>query len=166
LQFRSTTPGARFTSAAFFQVSNDQDWNNRGDAPIVGLWKSTWLSDGNNPNGPPLNVPVEDGAYVTFHSDGTELMNSNRPSISGNFCMGVWQQTGRSSFKVNHWAMACDPTGTVLQARINIREEVRIGNSGDRLTGTFSIQAWSPNELVKYGDPVTGNIRAVRINAD
>ncbi len=30
-----------------------------------------------------------DNAFVQWHSDGTEIMNSRRPAQDGNFCLGV-----------------------------------------------------------------------------
>ena len=47
---------------------------------IVGMWHVTFTAEGNNP-GPPDGAPI-DNALVTWHADGTELMNSARPSYA------------------------------------------------------------------------------------
>ena len=51
--------------------------------PIVGMWHVTFTAEGNE-IGPPDNTPI-DNALVTWHSDGTEIMNSARPPQDGNF---------------------------------------------------------------------------------
>ena len=48
-------------------------------APIVGLWKIQFILPGAGPMGE--DVVIDDG-YATWHSDGTELMNSSRPPTS------------------------------------------------------------------------------------
>ena len=100
---RGTTLSIKPASFAHFSDS----------AAIVGFWKVQFkLSDGT----------VFDDGYVTWHSDGTELMNSGRPPMTGNFCMGAWKQTGRSTYKLNHYALSWDPTGTTLIGPANLRE--------------------------------------------
>jgi hypothetical protein len=37
---------------------------------------------------------VIDDALATWHSDGTEIMNSSKPPISQSWCMGVWKTVG------------------------------------------------------------------------
>src|ERR1700680_1715642 len=86
--------GAQFGSASLLFVSDhDSD-----DVSIVGFWKVTFTAKGNGKEGPPDNTPIDSG-YVQWHSDGTEIMNSGRPPQNGNFCLGVWEKTGRSKYK-------------------------------------------------------------------
>ena len=59
------------------------------------MWHATFTAWGNQP-GPPDGTQL-DNALVTWHSDGTELMNSARPPQDGNFCMGVWKKTGKNT---------------------------------------------------------------------
>src|SRR3982074_1334258 len=59
-------------------------------APIVGLWKFKFVSK--DSPGIPDGAVIDEG-YVTWHSDGTEIMNSGRAPSTGNFCMGVWKKT-------------------------------------------------------------------------
>jgi len=88
---------ARFIRTGFVQV-----WD-QYDAPIVGLWKFIFTAKGNT-NGIPDGAPIDQG-YVQLHGDGTELMNSFRAPTTGQFCMGVWEQIGHSSYKINHFAL-------------------------------------------------------------
>ena len=84
-------------------------------APITGLWKFVFTAKGNTgANAPPNALPLPDGAlvdagFVTWHDDGTELMNSGRAPASGSFCMGVWKQVGALTYKLNHWALSWIP---------------------------------------------------------
>ncbi|MGH8300576.1 MAG: hypothetical protein ACRET5_03820, partial [Steroidobacteraceae bacterium] len=67
-------------------------------APITGMWTFTFTAEGDTGSGAPAHaLPLPDGAsvdagYVTWHDDGTELMNSGRAPSTGSFCMGVWKQ--------------------------------------------------------------------------
>jgi hypothetical protein len=91
--------GAEFGSASLLLVS-EQDSND----PIVGFWKVTFTAEGNGKEGPPDNTPIDSG-FAQWHSDGTEIMNSGRPPQNGDFCLGVWEKTGRPRYKLNHFAL-------------------------------------------------------------
>jgi hypothetical protein len=71
-----------------------------------------------NKEGPPDDTPIDSG-YVQWHSDGTEIMNSGRPPQNGDFCLGVWEKTGRSRYKLNHFALGnvIDPTNPTAIGR-------------------------------------------------
>jgi len=129
-------------------------------APIVGLWKFSFVAEGN------AEIPddvVIDSGYVTWHADGTELMNSGRAPMTGSFCMGVWKQTGHT-FKLNHYALSWDPSGTNLVGPANIRERVRVDPGGNSYSGTFTLDQYDTtgNVLVH----ITGNVTGKRITAD
>jgi hypothetical protein len=66
---------------------------------------------------------VIDNALVVWHSDYTEIMNSGRPPQDGDFCLGVWEQVGKSKYKLNHFAWG---------ARWNSRAPVRRSDSHHR----------------------------------
>ena len=70
-------------------------------ASIVGMWHTVFT--GQTLNGASFSGVV-DNAVLVFHSDGTEIMNSSRPAQDGNFCLGVWERTGRFRYQVNHIA--------------------------------------------------------------
>jgi hypothetical protein len=140
------------------QVSN-HDSNN---ASIVGFWSFTFVSEG-NPGIP--DGTVIDSGYVAWHSDGTEITNSGaRPPMTGNFCMGVWKQTKHSTFKLNHFALAWDPTGTFFVGPANLRSEVVVARDGQSYSGTFTIDQYDTNgNLLVH---LAGNVSAQRITAD
>lgn len=121
---------------------------------ITGLWKFTFTSDGTHP-GPGLGVPVDAG-FVTWHDDGTEIMNSGRAPVSGSFCMGVWKQVGPRTYKLNHWALSWIPEYVPGQTQrwrdvggphtafqpagpTNIQETVTLSSDGNHYTGTFTL---------------------------
>jgi hypothetical protein len=78
-------------------VSDDAD-------PVVGMWHATFTAKGNEA-GPP-----DDNALITWHGDGTELTNSGRAPQDGDFCMGVWKETARHTYKLNHFAWGANDT--------------------------------------------------------
>ena len=102
---------------------------------IVGLWSVEFHAGGK----------VIDFGYAEWHSDGTEIMNSGgRAPATGNFCLGVWAQTGALSYSLNHFALSYDQTSGALNAKINIKENVTLGANGSGFNGPFSIDAYDP----------------------
>src|SRR5689334_6846480 len=142
---------ASFKPASLEMVSE----NDSVGAPITGFWKvQLSLPDG---------TVIDDG-YTTWHADGTEILNSSRPPISGNFCMGVWKRTGRSTYKLNHFAMGWDPTGTIFIGPTNLKEEVVLNRTHNSYAGTFTVDQYDTNGNV-IGH-VAGNVTAQRITVD
>jgi hypothetical protein len=113
------------------------DWNEHAD--IVGLWKFEMLAKSTSTNA----NPMPDGALIDFgtaawHVDGTELLNSGiRNPADGNFCQGVWAQTGPSTFKLNHYALSY--MNGVYAGPANIRMRVTLDRSGQSYSGTFTL---------------------------
>jgi hypothetical protein len=141
---------------------NDQHSDDDSDrGAIVGLWKFKFVSKGSS--GIPDGTVIDDG-YVTWHSDGTEIMNSGRPPITSNFCMGVWQQTKGGTYKLNHFALSWNSDGTIFIGPANIREEVVLDRSGNNYTGIFTIDQFDTNEHVVAH--ISGTVTAQRITAD
>jgi hypothetical protein len=164
---------------------------------ITGLWKFVFTAYGNTGKNAPLNaVPLPDDAvvdagFVTWHDDGTELMNSGRAPATGSFCMGVWKQIGRDSYRLNHWALSWIPDYHPGQTQswsevpggldetfkafgpTNIQEVISLSNHGDSYTGTFKLTQYVNDGSSKpindtSGAPVAfvilGKITATRIN--
>src|SRR5690242_9425765 len=66
---------------------------------MTGLWKTVYVS-----GGAVINV-----GFNIWHSDGTEwALDSLSPPFQGNTCAGVWEQTGRRTFKTLHPAYNYD----------------------------------------------------------
>lgn len=136
-------------------VSDHHSDRDGGSATIVGLWSVTFLlADGT----------VFDSGYATWHSDGTELMNSGRPPMTGSFCMGVWKLTNQGSYQLNHIALSWDSTGTVFVGPANIRETITVAPSGNTYSGSFTLNQYDPdgNLLAHFA----GKVVAQRITAD
>jgi len=120
---------------------------------IVGFWKVTNMA----PDG-----TVSGEGLQQWHSDGTEIhYDAKLPAAQGNFCLGVWKKTGRSHYTLNHFYLNWDPTDNTLQARVQIREEIDLDRSGDKHSGTFTIDSYDPT-----GNPsfhAEGTVQATRI---
>lgn len=138
------------------------DWESRR-AAITGLWKFTFTAKGDVGTGaPPDALPFPDGTpvdagFVTWHDDGTEIMNSGRSPASGSFCMGAWKRTGERTYELTHWALSWIPdyhpgetnSWTQVPGGIDemfqavgptsIRETIKLSPDGDSYTGTFRI---------------------------
>jgi hypothetical protein len=144
------------------------DPDNHGAPPsIVGMWKTVFTSKGVSVvPGPPLpSGTAFEWGYVQWHSDNTEFFNSgDRQPTSQNFCMGVWEQTGPTSYKLNHFAYNYDPTTSVLVGKVNIREQITLERVGNKYTGTFTIKGWdmSGNEIVN----IAGTLEAARVTVN
>ena len=100
---------------------------------IVGFWKVKFIAEGN------AGIPdgtVLDNAFVQWHSDGTEMMNSSRAPVTQSFCMGVWQKTGKSSYELNHFALTFDTSNNFV-GPAQVQEDVTLDKKADQYTGTF-----------------------------
>lgn len=155
---------SRQPSLVLISAHNDPSSNGGSDGSgIVGLWKVKFVS----PNTPGTNdghVTVVDQGYATWHSDGTEIMNSGRPPVTGNFCMGVWETTRRGTIKLNHWALGWDP-GSNFIGPANIKEEVVLDKSETHYFGTFTIDQYeSTGKTVLVH--IAGSVTAERITVD
>jgi hypothetical protein len=114
-------------------VADDHDDSVDG---IVGFWRVTYVTKG-TPGLP--DGTVLDDAFQQWHSDGTEIHNSQKPAASGNICLGIWKKTGKFHYTLNHFVLNSDPTNNSLHDRAQIREEIDLDRSGDEHFGTFTI---------------------------
>jgi len=130
------------------------------------MWHVIFTAEGNTgPNLPPDGAPV-DNAFVVWHSDGTEIMNSDRNPATQSFCLGVWKRVSFLRYKLNHFAISWDPTvdPNNPQGPANIREYVVLSPDARTFKGTFVIQQFdeSGNTLVE----IEGLMSATRITPD
>lgn len=149
---------AVYRPAQFVSVSD----NDHSSAAIVGLWKVTFVAK----NSPPIpDGAMIDWGYAQWHSDGTEIMNSgSRAPATQNFCLGVWEKTGHSTYKLNHVALSYDATSGLLNGTVSIRELVRVDHTENKYDGTFTIDVSDPkgNPVAHIGGEITGE----RVTAD
>jgi len=162
-------------SLVFISAHEGQGPEEDAGPSIVGLWHFVMTAKGNEPPGPPDGAVIDSG-YVTWHSDGTELMNSGRAPTTGSFCMGVWKQAGRSTYKLNHYALAWawDPVtpatgpgtgGADFVGPANIREVITVDHTGDHYQGTFTLTQYAADGTTVLA-AVTGTVTGTRITAD
>jgi hypothetical protein len=134
---------------------------------IVGMWHVVFTADSVNGEPIPSPGPVIDNAMAVWHADGTEIMNSSRPAQDGNFCLGVWKQTGRLSYFLNHipW-QGNDPLGGAggignPQGGAQILEQVTLSPDGNHYSGRFSLTAYNTAGNIEV--TFTGTLSATRI---
>ena len=153
------------TEARFQLISDDGGWI--ADAGIVGMWRFELDTPG--PNGTPAVVDV---GYAQWHSDGTEIQNSGlHAPITSNFCLGVWKQVGRNTYKLNHFPLAWDATGKTPANAIQLTQTVELTDE-NHMIGTFTLKVYlwtTPDSLTVTGPPVatvTGTLKATRVTID
>lgn len=159
------TPASFFGGLSFVRASDERDWWQRED--IVGMWRFTMSIAG--PKGQPI---VIDDGYSQWHVDGTEIMNSgaHAPNTS-NFCLGVWEQTGPGTYKLNHFPLAWDSSGTAPQGPVHIVANVKLKDH-DHFSGPFTLDvySWDGNEIVNASGPpiahLTGTFSATRVTTE
>jgi hypothetical protein len=114
------------------------------DGSIVGMWQVQFIAEGNNGN-PPDGTPI-DNAFVQWHSDGTEIMNSSRDPATQSFCLGVWKQVGPRHYRLNHFAKSWDSIAGQPAGPANVREDVVLSHNGRSFSGTFTIDQYDESK--------------------
>ncbi len=160
---RSAQGTGRFTPdssslAADQESSADSSQDGRpADGGIVGFWKSKFVSEGSP--GIPDGTVIDDG-FVQWHDDNTEIMNSSRPPATGNFCLGVWEKSEPSEYKLNHFGLSSDPDGNFI-GPAQLREDVILDRRGNHYVGTFTIDQYDAlGNLLAH---IQGQVTARRI---
>jgi hypothetical protein len=69
------------------------------------------------------------------------------------------------TFKLNHFALAWDSTGTVFVGPVNIKQQVVVDGSGRHFSGVFSVTQYSTDEKTVLAH-VVGVITADRVTVD
>jgi hypothetical protein len=142
------------------------DWDDH-EPSIVGMWHAVFTAQTMNGTAIPAPGAVIDNAVVVWHGDGTEIMNSARPPQDGNFCLGIWERTGRLHYFLNHipWLgndLTNAPSGIGNpQGGAQILEKIELSPDGKSYSGTFSLTAYDPSGNVEVS--FTGVISATRI---
>lgn len=164
----ATNSGARFMRAGLDVVNPF--------APIVGMWHVKLVAT--SAQGAPVPPGAEvDAGYQQWHSDGTEMLNSGRPAANTNFCMGVWEQVGVRTFRLNHFAIsytqgpppdAQSGPSNALQGPTSIVEQVTVSPDGKTFSGTFTITDYkesspTPGSTITVLDWIRGTITGTRV---
>ena len=130
---------------------------------IVGMWKFRFS-------------PEVGGDFGTqlWHEDGTEFMvSAARDPAAGDVCMGVWKQTGRYTYELNHIAMGHDgPPGEdpspILTNVVHLHEYVRLDPSGNSFAGRIDVVVSAANPADPFDEStviaeVSGAVTAERV---
>jgi hypothetical protein len=165
---RATIRQQSWQGSGTFQAGSLLRISDSDDQSIVGMWHVIITAKG-NADGPPDGTPL-DNALAVWHSDKTEIMNSARPPQDGNFCMGVWEKTGRSTYKLNHFAWLGNDTANAPSGIGNpsgpthLVQNVILSRDGNHYAGTFVVDVYdTSNNLVAH---VIGVVTATRITVD
>ena len=138
-----------------------------GKSPsIVGMWSFQFISQGNTAHNPSIADGTQlNWGYNQFHSDETEILNAGaRSPAQQNFCLGVWQKTGNSTYQVNHFALNYDAATGTLLGKIIVVEMVTVSPGGTALSGTFVETVFDTKG--NQTDHLTGQVTAQRITVD
>ena len=148
--------GLQFKNLAIEVAQEEANFHGAvGNRTIVGLWKVAFTAD----DGTPV-----DAGFQTWHDDGTELMNSGRPPITGSYCMGVWKMTGVRSYKLNHFALPWTTGGFTQDGMDNIKMDVELGQSGDTFSGTFDLYHYDNDENLIFH--LHGTVSGLRLTVE
>ena len=146
------------------------DGDHDEDSPsIVGMWHVIFTA--NTFNGAAIPDTMIDNAMVVWHSDGTEIMNSDRPAQDGNFCLGVWEQTGKFKYFLNHMPWQGNDTANAPGGIGNptggaqIIEIVNLSQDGKSYSGTFTLTAYN-TDGTPAGVQFTGTLAATRVTVN
>jgi hypothetical protein len=127
---------------------------NAGSSSVVGLWHVRFEVKGQT---------IQE-AYQLWNAGGTEVHNPNVDPRTGNVCLGVWMQEGKSrTYDLNHRVWNYDDSGDFL-GTIRLHEKVTLGSNGDSHRGSFSLDFYDPSG--KFLMKVPGNVVAQRISVE
>jgi len=122
-------------------------------APIVGLWSFSFVAGG----------AQVDWGYTEWHPDGTEITNSGGHSpASGNFCLGVWRQSGPNTFHLKHFPLGYDPATGLLAVKIILTEDVTVDRTGNNYSGPFTEDIYDPTGVTLL-QHVAGTVTGHRV---
>jgi hypothetical protein len=153
--WHSQVGNAQLVPASLLMVSD-------GEAGIVGFWHVKFVSKGSE--GIPDGTEIDAG-YSQWHSDGTEIMNSGgRSPITGDYCLGVWEQVGADTYKLNHFGASWNATGSELVGPGRIQEEVTLASNKKSFSGTFMINQYSESGTLLAH--VQGMVTGTRIDVN
>ena len=90
-------------------------------------------------------------------------MNSTRVPATGNYCTGVWRETGKLSYELNHFGLSFDTSGNFV-GPAQIREEITLDEKTDQYSGNFKIDQYDPTG--KLLQEIVGQVTAKRVTVD
>jgi hypothetical protein len=134
---------------------------------IVGMWHVIFTAKTSNKKDIPDTVV--DNALAVWHADKTEIMKSVRPPQDGNFCLGVWEQTGRYTYYLSHfpWFSNEFPNNTnngigMPVGPTHITETITLEPDCNHFSGTFTLDAYDTTGKIDV-QSFTGVVTATRV---
>ena len=128
------------------------------------MWHTSFTA--NTTNDAPIPDTQIDKSLVVWHSNHPEIMNSGRPPQDGDLCLSVWEQTGRSDYKLNHcaWTSNNYAPGTAEGVvgppvgPVHYTKSVALSPDGKHYVGRFTLKDYdvSGNLLVSFSGVVKG----------
>jgi len=151
--FTSDTADRAATNEALPLENPGVDAESAQGASIVGLWISTFTSGGQ----------VVDQGFDQWNSEGTEILNDDPAPATGNVCLGVFVQSGPTTYKLKHPSWTFDSNGNLTGTAI-LREKVTVAPDGKSYSGAYSLDFFdlSNNPAGQF----TGTLKAQRITVD
>ena len=133
---------------------------------IVGMWSFLLISQGNTTHNPSIPDGTQlNFGYTQYHSDETEILNAGaRSPAQQNFCLGVWQKTGHSTYQSNHFALNYNAATGTLLGKILLIETLTLSPGGTAFSGTFVETVY--DTMGNETDHLTGQVTAQRITVD
>jgi hypothetical protein len=90
--------------------------------------------------------------------------SGGRSPAQGNFCLGVWQKTGNSTYEINHFALNYDATTGSWLGKISVVETVTVSPGGTAYSGTFVYTVFDIKG--NKTDHLTGQVTAHPVTVD
>ena len=147
---RGAPAGSGFSVVRAVYEKGEKGENDDKDPSIVGLWMVAFLSHGQ----------VVDQGFDAWHADGTETLNDSVPPSTGNVCLGVWDQTGKFTYRLKHLSWNYDANGIAIGVVI-FKELVTLDHDGKNYHGTVAIDVYDLSQNLLFHD--SGEITGRRI---
>jgi hypothetical protein len=121
---------------------------------IVGMWIAKFLVDD--------TTQVYDQAIMIFYADGNETENDIAvPPATQNVCYGVWERTGKGTFKVRHLGWVFDVTGK-FAGTVELKITVSLIDNGAAFRGRYVLEQYDLAGNAIPADHAEGDLTATR----
>jgi hypothetical protein len=120
----------------------------------VGTWIADWFVGSTS--------KLYDRVITVAYADGNETENDIAvPPSTENVCYGVWEQTGRDTFKMRHFGWVFDVNG-VFMGNVEVIVTVCLTDHGTSFRGKYVLDQYDVDRNVIPADHAEGDIRATR----
>jgi PKD domain len=123
-------------------------------ASIVGLWDIQYFAGG----------MFQGESFEIFYSDGNEAINDLSPILEGNYCVGVWAQTGPRTFALHHVTWIFDDQG-MPGGRGTEDAIITLDPSGKSFSATGSGQGYDLDGKLLGAGPFTAKATRITLPA-